>query len=108
MNDLLTGLYLFAGWQPYTWLAVLVAASLLDALTTVYALKQPNMREANPVMRRAMDRLGIVPALLVVKAVPLALMFYGLQEYILYVPALVAVYVAATLWNLYAIHRSRP
>ena len=106
MSDLLSTLYLAVGWQPYTWFALLVLASLLDAATTVYALRQSGTREANPVMRWVMGKLGTVPALLVIKAVPLLALFYALQGHILYVPLGVAVYAAAALWNLFAVYRS--
>jgi len=107
MSQILSDIYLFTGWPPYGWFAALVLASLADALTTIYALRQPGMRESNPVMRWVMDKLGIVPALALVKGLPLLSLFYGLQEHILYVPLGVAVYVAAAGWNLAVIHRGR-
>ena len=53
--------------------------------------------------RNAMGKLGIVPALLLVKA----LLFSGLQDRILYVSLGVAVYAAAAAWNLSVVLRGR-
>lgn len=55
---------------------LLVAALILqvvDALTTAAILKHPNGREANPVMRWLMLRMGTQPALVLAKASSCAL-----------------------------------
>lgn len=107
MSQILTNLYQFTGWQPYTWFSALVLASLLDALTTIYALRQPGMREANPALRWAMDKIGVVPALVGIKCAPLMCMFYALPESLLYVPPLALVYLAAAGWNAFGIYKNR-
>lgn len=107
MNQALSDFYLAVGWPPYTWFAALALASLLDALTTIYALRQPGMREANPVMRWAMGKLGIIPALLVIKLIPLVSLLYALQEKILTVPLWTALYLAVAGWNFFMIYRLR-
>jgi len=107
MNQLLTDFYLAAGFQPYTWLILLGFASLLDALTTIYALRQPGMQEANPVMRWVMNRIGVVAALLLVKGLPLLGLFFTLQDHILYVPLGVLLYLCVAGWNVWTISRSK-
>ena len=100
MTALLTSFYLFVGFQPYTWLGLLVIASLLDAITTVIALHKGGLQEANPVMRWAMKYTGVIPALVIVKAIPLFVFYLTQQENILYVPLAVLAYLCVVAWNL--------
>jgi hypothetical protein len=46
--------------------------NLLDMATTVKALKRPGAVEGNPIMRKLMDLVGVVPALLLFKAALIA------------------------------------
>ena len=105
MNQVLSDFYLFVGLEPYVWFALLVMASLLDALTTLYALRRPGFQEANPVLRWLMRQLGAVSALLVIKGLPLMILFYSLQDHILYVPLAVLMYSGIAAWNIATIYR---
>ena len=56
---------------------LLIILSVLDVLTTVYALRnRSNVVEGNKLMAALMGKLGIVPALVILKAVVLAPLFY--------------------------------
>lgn len=107
IDQLLSNFYLWVGIQPYTWFAIAVMASLADALLTIYALRLPNTREGNPVMGWFMDKLGIVGALALVKGGALAVMFYTLQESILYAPVTCVMYLVVAVWNMHTILRAK-
>lgn len=104
IDQLLTAFYLWLGWQPYTWLSLFTLANIGDALTTIKALKLGG-RELNPALAYVMRIIGVVPALVAMKAGMVYLAFSSLQLIILYMPLLVAFYGAAALWNLYQIKR---
>lgn len=71
-----------------------------DAYVTVRALALPGKREANPIMAWFMDKLGVVPALILTKVVVVAGVFYFLDSTPLAALWLLnALYVAVTLRN---------
>ncbi len=89
---------------------LLIILSVLDVATTVYALRnRTGVAEGNPVMAAAMGKLGITPALVLLKVVALGALFWLVpvegneQGYW----AAVAVMVAVVLNNLYAIKRTK-
>ncbi len=88
---------------------LLIILSVLDVATTVYALRnRSGVTEGNPVMAAAMGKLGITPALVILKVVALGALFYlvpvqGNEEGYW---AAVAVMVAVVLNNLYAIRKT--
>ena len=106
MTAALSSFYLFVGFQPFTWLGLLVIASLLDAITTVMALNKGGLQEANPVMRWAMSVITPVMALVLIKAIPLVAIYLTLQDNILYVPLAVLAYLCVAAWNLRMIGRA--
>ena len=56
---------------------LLIILSVLDVATTVYALRnRSNVSEGNKFMAALMGKLGIVPALVILKAVVLVPLFY--------------------------------
>lgn len=67
-------------WQQVAWglFAALALLQALDVLSTVHVLKRGG-QELNPVMRKAMDKLGMLPALLITKAAFLGLVAAGIQ-----------------------------
>lgn len=81
----------------YALFLILVALQAADAYTTWRVLRGGG-RELNPVLRVLMDRIGIVPALAVVKLV--AVLFVGLflLEHAVILLGLIAVYVLV-VWN---------
>ena len=48
-------------------IAVAVIQQVLDAWSTVKALATGRAKEANPPLRRLMDKVGVIPALAIVK-----------------------------------------
>jgi hypothetical protein len=75
----------------YVLFLILVALQAADAYTTWRVLRAGG-RELNPALRLLMDRIGIVPALAVVKLV--AVLFVGLflLEHVVILLALVGLY----------------
>lgn len=104
-NQILSDFYLWCNLAPYTWFALLVLASALDAATTVYALHRGGVREANPVMRWLMQKCGIAIALWLLKGMPLLVLFFSLQDHILYVPLAVLLFAGVAAWNVAVIYR---
>ena len=97
---LLSDFYLLVGWEPYTWFAVLTLASAADAATTVYALHTGGFKEANPVMRWLISKAGIAIAMWLLKGMPLLMLYYTLQDNILFVPVGVLLFASVAAWNL--------
>ena len=107
IDQALTSFYLFLNWEPYTWFALFVAVNLLDALTTIKALKMGG-REINPLMALVMRQVGVTPALLILKGAMLYWVFSHLGLVILYLPLFVLVYAGVCAWNLRVIARLSP
>lgn len=57
--------------------AALVIAQVLDAYTTIEALKRPGNYEANPALKWLMDKIGVKEALLLVKVASCAIVWLG-------------------------------
>jgi hypothetical protein len=89
-------------------LAAIALAFALDCITTAYALTHLNAREANPVMRALIDRLGVRAGLAIAKLVIFALLAWQVAHFAGWARALlVGVYVAVVLNNVYQIGRGR-
>jgi hypothetical protein len=56
-------------------LYIFIALQVLDIISTVIALQDP-AHEANPVMKKIMDTLGVVPALVLVKCAVVGFLWY--------------------------------
>ena len=63
---------------------IFVVLQVLDVISTHLALKRPGIVEKNPVMRRLMDAIGILPAMIAVKAVTILIV----AGVFLFIPAL--------------------
>ena len=57
-------------------LCLIVVQQVLDLLSTEYALRRGLAAEGNPVLRRLMDSLGIIPTLLLTKLLTTGLACY--------------------------------
>ena len=91
----------------YHWLAAFVAVNILDALLTLYALRQ-GATEVNPLMRLAMLRVMPAPvALMVVKGVYVVAAGAMLTEIAPWLPWLTGFFAAVCLWNIGQILRAR-
>lgn len=85
---------------------ILVALNAVDAVLTVLVLLEGGT-EKNALMRYLMDRMGWVPALVVVKALMLAAIYYFLPDLRDLIWALVAAYAAICVWNARVLRRLR-
>lgn len=86
---------------------ILIALQALDVLSTVVALRNPKLHEANWLLKPIMDKLGVLPALLLVKGVFIALLalyWREIQVELLY--ALAALYVYVVFSNIRLIRNS--
>ena len=90
----------------YHWLAAFVAVNILDALLTLYALRQ-GATEVNPVMRAAMRVMPAPAALLAVKGAYVAAVAVMLAQLAPWMPWLVAFFGAICAWNIVQIVRMR-
>lgn len=85
-------------------LVALVVLQLLDAATTYYAVAKLGLTEANPVVRGAIEKLGLVPALALSKGAVFAVLYLCPMPLWLY-GLLVALYVVVVGNNAYHIKK---
>ena len=57
-------------------LLVLLSLQALDALSTIIALRKPSLTEANPLLAPLFKLFGVLPTMLVAKAVLAGYLFY--------------------------------
>ena len=55
--------------MDYTVFTLFLITQILDVVSTTLALKKPNVVESNKLMKWLMDRVGVVPALILSKVV---------------------------------------
>ena len=90
----------------YHWLALFVAVNILDAVLTLYALRQ-GATEANPLMRAAMRVMPPAAALLAVKGAYVAAVAVMLAEAAPWLPWLTGFFAAICCWNVFQILKMR-
>lgn len=56
-------------------LYLLILLQVADIVTTIIALQGP-AHESNPVLKKLMDKIGVLPALLIVKGLAIAFFWY--------------------------------
>ena len=103
---------LWAKWQMIDrlaiWAVVFYVMQVLDGVTTYIALKLPGFKEGNPAVRWVMDRIGILPAIVIIKAFYIALMYFGARQMGADMVMLAAVaYVGVVIWNIGKIQKFR-
>ena len=86
----------------YQWLAAFVAVNVLDALLTLYAMRN-GATEANPLMRAAMRVMPAPVALLAVKGAYIIAVGVMLAEAAPWLPWLTAFFAAICAWNVFQI-----
>lgn len=87
-------------------LVAALAGLLGDAVTTAIFLQRGGLREGNPVMAWLIEWIGIGPALIsshVAIALGALLLFQG--GVLLPIAAIAALFIGATLWNLWNMSR---
>ena len=90
----------------YHWLAAFVAVNILDALLTLYAMRQ-GASEVNPLMRAAMRVMPAPVALLAVKGAYIIAVGVMLADAAPWLPWLTAFFAAICAWNAVQILRAR-
>lgn len=90
----------------YHWLAAFVAVNILDAVLTLYAMRQ-GASEVNPLMRAAMRVMPPPAALLTVKGAYVVTVGVMLAQLAPWMPWLVAFFGAICAWNIGQIVRMR-
>ncbi len=88
------------------WLAAFVAVNILDALLTLYALRQ-GATEVNPLMRAAMRVMPPAVALVAVKGAYIVAVAVWLADVAPWLPWVTAFFVAVCAWNAVQILRAR-
>ena len=78
--------------------AVFIALAIADARLTWLILRGGNGRELNPVIRWLIEKLGLVPALVVKTVALVAIGFYSPESTLM---VLIGIYSAVVLWNFY-------
>ena len=82
----------------YHWLAAFVAVNILDAVLTLYAMRQ-GASEVNPLMRAAMRVMPPPAALLTVKGAYIIAVGAMLADVAPWLPLLTGVFAAICAWN---------
>ena len=82
----------------YHWLSAFVTVNILDAVLTLYALRQ-GASEANPLMRAAMRVMPAPVALLAVKGAYIIAVGAMLADVAPWLPLLTGVFAAICAWN---------
>lgn len=88
-------------------LYILIALQVLDLVSTVIALRNPDLTEGNGILKPMFDALGVVPALVVVKLGFIGLLYWAAPQVpveVLY--ALIALYVWVVYNNIKLIRNS--
>lgn len=110
MQDLIYQYQLWRGQfeDVVVWAMVFYIMQIADGLTTYIALKLPGSREGNPAVRWVMDKIGILPAILIIKAFYIAMMYLGARQMGANVVMFWSmVYVGVVIWNIGKIQKFR-
>lgn len=88
-----------------TLFVVLVVLNIADIGTTAYVLTHGG-QEANPVMKWIIDKIGIIPGLLGVKAPLLAVCYFFITQEVILL-TLCAIYAGVVFWNVQQVIKAR-
>ena len=88
------------------WFAAFVAVNILDALLTLYALRQ-GATEVNPLMRAAMRVMPPAVALVAVKGAYIVAVAIWLGDIAPWLPWLTGLFAGICAWNVVQIVRAR-
>ena len=90
----------------YHWLAAFVAVNILDAVLTLYAMRQ-GASEVNPLMRLAIRVMPAPMALLTVKGAYVVAIAVMLADAAPWLPWLTAFFALICCWNVFQILKMR-
>ena len=77
---------------------ILIALQVLDAITTVVALRNPKLTESNPILKPLFDKFGALQTLVVAKLGFIGLLYWFAQQVhqdVLYILIVAYVYIVA-------------
>ena len=103
---------IWAKWQMIDrlviWAMVFYVMQIADGVTTYIALKMPGIKEGNPAMRWVFERIGILPAIVIIKTFYIVMMYFGARQMGADMVMLAAIaYVAVVIWNIGKIRKHR-
>lgn len=89
-------------------LIAVILLQIADIVSTVYALRNPNVREVNPLLQPLFDKFGALPVLLVVKIMFISfLLIFKDQLSILVLVIMLAGYIYVIVNNINVIKRMK-
>ena len=92
----------------WRWTMAFMVTQVLDGLTTYIGLRFPGSKEGNPVIRWVMDRIGVVPTIISIKALYMCGMYYGAAKMgVNGVIFWTVAYTAVVIWNVGKIQKYR-
>ena len=81
---------------------LLVILQIVDSALTIQALKNPKLKESNVFLKKIMDKIGVVPTLVLTKVGALSIIYYYLPVMPLAaLVGLVVLYFVVILNNIY-------
>lgn len=110
MNDLIYQYQIWRGQfeDVVIWAWVFYLMQIADGVTTYIALKLPGSKEGNPAIRWVMDRIGILLAIVIIKAAYIVMMYFGARQMGANVVMFWSmVYVGVVIWNIGKINKFR-
>lgn len=87
--------------------AILLALQVLDLLSTVIALRNPSLKEANGPLSRIMQAIGVLPALVAVKCAAMLIIWHFRADMGSWITLLCGVYAVVIINNIRLIVRGR-
>ena len=57
-------------------ITILIVLQVIDLATSIHLLTKPGYRETNPILAKIMERLGVIPALLISKGILIAVIYH--------------------------------
>lgn len=95
--------HFFATWAGPV--AILLALQILDLLSTVIALRNPSLKEANGPLSRIMQAVGVLPALMAVKCAAMLIIWHFRADMGAWITLLCVLYAVVVANNIRLIKR---
>lgn len=83
-----------------------VLVSFLDAISTYHALKDGKAQEVNKFMAKIFEKFGLLKGLLLTKVSAIAVVWYTMSEYSVYILSPIIVVYLWVVWSNYKVYRS--
>jgi len=95
--------HFFATWAGP--ISILLALQVLDLLSTVIALRNPSLKEANGPLNKLMSAIGVLPALVAVKCAAMLIIWHFRADMGSWITLLCGVYAIVIVNNIRLIVR---